>query len=70
VYSEFGGRHGLYELNYAGNHEQKYLDPLQWAERRGFMQQWKELVDECLSQYDLDGWRDATWVWEPNGRER
>lgn len=70
LYSEFGGRHGLYELNYAGNHEQKYLDPLQWAERRGFMQQWKALVDECLNQYDLTGWRDFTWVWEPDGTTR
>jgi len=67
VYSEFGGRHGLYELNYAGNHEQKYLDPLAWAQQRGLMGEWKALVDECLAQYDLEGWRDPHWVWEPTG---
>ncbi len=67
MYSEFAGRHGLYELNYAGNHEQKYLDALSWAERRGLMNQFEALVDECLAQYDLDGWRDPAWSWSPDG---
>lgn len=62
MYSEFAGRHGLYELNYAGNHEQKFLDPLFWAEQRGLMGDWKTLVEECLEQYDLEGWKDHTWL--------
>lgn len=67
MYSEFAGRHGLYELNYAGNHEQKYLDALSWAEKRGLMDQFEALVDECLAQYDLDGWKDPAWSWSPDG---
>jgi hypothetical protein len=35
LYSEFAGRHGLYERNYAGNKEQQRLDALGWATLRG-----------------------------------
>lgn len=68
MYSEFAGRHGLYELNYAGNHEQKYLDTLNWARARNLTDRFKELVDQCLADYDLDGWKDPTWAW--GGEER
>ena len=61
MYSEFGGRHGLYELNYAGNAEQKYLDVLRWAENRGSARRFREMVDEFMSHYDLDGWTAAPW---------
>ncbi len=64
MFSEFAGRHGLYELNYAGNHEQKYLDPVEWSERRGLMAAWKDLVQDCLAQYNLEGWGDGGWAWE------
>ena len=55
LYSEFAGRHGLYERNYAGNQEQQRLDPLTWAEARGDAARYRALVDECLASYDLDG---------------
>ncbi|HEX6989364.1 MAG TPA: 4-hydroxyphenylacetate 3-hydroxylase N-terminal domain-containing protein [Bacillota bacterium] len=57
MYSEFAGRHGLYELNYAGNHEQKYLDVLRWAGQRGLVGQFKSMIDEFMADYDLDGWK-------------
>lgn len=62
VFSEFAGRHALYEMNYAGNHEQKYLDVLTWAQARGDTSRFKRFVEDCLSEYDLDGWTDPTWI--------
>lgn len=56
LYSEFAGRHALYERNYAGNQEQQLLDTLQWSENRGDAERYRTLVDQCLSDYDLDGW--------------
>src|SRR5690606_40039425 len=61
MYSEFAGRHGLYELNYAGNAEQKFIDVLQWAAKRGQTDDFKRMVDEFMSHYDLDGWTAAPW---------
>lgn len=57
MYSEFAGRHGLYERNYAGNQEQQRLDALRWATERGDTQRCEDLVSTCLSDYDLQGWR-------------
>ena len=54
--SEFGGRMELYERNFAGNHEQIRLDVLQIAQTTGATQEYKEFVDQCMSEYDLDGW--------------
>ena len=61
MYSEFAGRHGLYELNYAGNAEQKYIDVLQWAAKRGQTDAFKAMVDDFMSDYDLSGWTAAPW---------
>jgi aromatic ring hydroxylase len=56
VGSEFGGRHELYELNYAGNHENTRTELL-WAQMaRGKVEQYKAFVQECLNEYDLNGW--------------
>ncbi|OUC79095.1 4-hydroxyphenylacetate 3-hydroxylase family protein [Gordonia lacunae] len=54
--SEFGGRHELYERNYAGNHEGVKAELLMFAENRGTATQMKGLAEQCLSEYDLDGW--------------
>jgi 4-hydroxyphenylacetate 3-monooxygenase len=59
--TEFGGRHELYERNYAGNNEQVRLDALKFATRSGALEQCTKLVDQCLADYDLDGWRNETW---------
>jgi aromatic ring hydroxylase len=59
--TEFGGRHELYERNYAGNHEQVRMDALKFARRTGTLDRCLELVDRCLADYDLDGWTSDTW---------
>jgi 4-hydroxyphenylacetate 3-monooxygenase len=59
--TEFGGRHELYERNYAGNHEQVRMDALKFARRTGALDKCLELVDRCLADYDLDGWTGDTW---------
>ena len=56
VYSEFAGRQALYERNFAGNQEQQRLDALGWAEARGDADRYCQLVDECMADYDLEGW--------------
>ena len=60
--TEFAGRHELYERNYAGNHEQIRVDTVNFAKRSGVMDECLKLVDECLADYDLDGWRNDTWL--------
>jgi len=59
--TEFGGRHELYERNYAGNHEQIRVDAVNFARRTGVLDQCAGLVDQCLADYDLDGWTTDTW---------
>src|SRR5262245_12018043 len=59
--TEFGGRHELYERNYAGNHEQIRVDAVNFARRAGVLDQCAALVDQCLADYDLDGWTNDTW---------
>src|SRR2546426_9488836 len=60
--TEFAGRHELYERNYAGNHEQIRVDTVNFAKRSGALDECLKLVDQCLADYDLDGWRNDTWV--------
>ncbi|HET8698187.1 MAG TPA: 4-hydroxyphenylacetate 3-hydroxylase C-terminal domain-containing protein, partial [Gammaproteobacteria bacterium] len=59
--TEFGGRHELYERNYAGNPEQIRMDALKFARRTGALDRCLELVDRCLADYDLDGWTGDIW---------
>lgn len=54
--SEFGGRHELYERNYAGNHESVRVELLLGQVASGQLDGYKTMVDACLSEYDLDGW--------------
>jgi 4-hydroxyphenylacetate 3-monooxygenase len=56
VGSEFGGRHELYERNYAGNHENIRLELLLQAMATGDADRFKGFAEECLAEYDLDGW--------------
>ena len=56
VGTEFGGRHELYERNYAGNHENIRLEVLLSAEASGAVEQYKGFAEQCLAEYDLDGW--------------
>jgi 4-hydroxyphenylacetate 3-monooxygenase len=54
--SEFGSRHELYERNYAGNHEAIRTQILDAQDAKGLTASYRELADQCLAEYDLDGW--------------
>lgn len=56
VGTEFGGRHELYERNYAGNHENTRVELLFAEMASGGAERSASFVDECLAEYDLDGW--------------
>ncbi|GIF07045.1 4-hydroxyphenylacetate 3-hydroxylase family protein [Actinoplanes siamensis] len=56
VGTEFGGRHELYERNYAGNHESTRVELFSAQLASGDLDRYKAFVDDCLSEYDLDGW--------------
>lgn len=60
--SEFGGRQELYERNYAGNHEQIQLDVLSMAQASGATQEYKKFADQCMSEYDLNGWTTDNYI--------
>ena len=54
--TEFGGRHELYERNYAGAVET--IKGLAWqaAHASGEAARFKGFVEQCMAEYDLDGW--------------
>ncbi len=62
--SEFGARHELYERNYSGNNEQIRLDLLNFARARGILGDATAFAEQCMGDYNLDGWADETWVFE------
>lgn len=57
VGTEFGGRHALYERNYAGNHENIRIEMLLRQDATGQTASYREFAEKCLAEYDLDGWR-------------
>lgn len=57
VGTEFGARWELYEMNYAGNHEQIRFEALHAQQASGKFDEYKQLVDQCLSEYDENGWK-------------
>ena len=59
--SEFGGRHELYEVNYAGNHENIRLEAMYHSIGSGNADIFKGFVDQALADYDLNGWTNETW---------
>lgn len=54
--SEFGGRHHLYELNYAGTADAVRIQCLGAARASGTMQKMRELSNKCMADYDTQGW--------------
>ncbi len=68
--SEFAGRHELYERNYAGSHEDTRLQTFLIAEATGLANQLRGFAEQCMAEYDLDGWtvpdlvnnEDVSWV--------
>lgn len=55
--SEFGGRHELYEINYAGSQDEVRMQCLRDARHSGAMDGMMEMVDRCLADYDRHGWK-------------
>ena len=60
--SEFGGRHELYERSYSGSHELTRLECYWMAQGDGTVGRLKEFVEQCMSEYDLDGWTSPDLV--------
>lgn len=60
--TEFGGRHALYELNYAGTPEEVRLQIYRGAERGPLLREMEALVEGCMSDYDEHGWTGKTWL--------
>jgi len=70
--TEFGGRHELYERNYAGGAEIIRMITLQMAQQNGAAQQFRGFAEQCMAEYDLDGWTvpdlitpDDVNLWSP-----
>jgi 4-hydroxyphenylacetate 3-monooxygenase len=57
VATEFGGRHELYEINYGGSTEEIRRYALFGAMASGNADRFKGFAEECMAEYDLDGWR-------------
>ncbi|MFJ6612837.1 4-hydroxyphenylacetate 3-hydroxylase family protein [Streptomyces sp. NPDC091289] len=60
--TEFGARHELYELNYAGGPDQVRLDTLNWSRGAGLLDNYGALVQQAMDDYDLDGWTRGRWA--------
>jgi 4-hydroxyphenylacetate 3-monooxygenase len=60
--TEFGGRHELYEMNYAGNHEDIRIQAMWNARSTGALEGMIALAEECLRDYDEEGWCGSTWL--------
>lgn len=62
VGSEFGGRHELYERNYAGNYENIRIETMLAAMATGQLDRMKSLAETCMSEYDLKGWKGSDLI--------
>jgi len=56
VGTEFGGRHELYERNYAGSHESTRIELFSAQLASGEVDGYKAFAEQCMAEYDLDGW--------------
>jgi 4-hydroxyphenylacetate 3-monooxygenase len=60
--TEFGGRHELYEMNYAGNHEDIRIQAMWNARGSGALDKMIGLAEACMADYDESGWTDRSWI--------
>ena len=60
--TEFGGRHELYERNYAGNHEDIRIHAMLNAKGSGAFDRMIGFAEQCMADYDEDGWSGDTWL--------
>jgi 4-hydroxyphenylacetate 3-monooxygenase len=54
--SEFGARHELYEINYSGSTEEIRRHCLFTAMATGETEKMTGFAEQCMAEYDLDGW--------------
>ena len=54
--TEFGGRHELFERNYAGNHENIRMEMLFTAMANGSADTCRDWPSSVIQEYDLSGW--------------
>jgi 4-hydroxyphenylacetate 3-monooxygenase len=54
--TEFGSRHELYEINYAGSTEEIRRYALFGAQASGAADRFKGFAEQCMEEYGLDGW--------------
>ncbi|MEZ5769463.1 MAG: 4-hydroxyphenylacetate 3-hydroxylase N-terminal domain-containing protein [Paracoccaceae bacterium] len=54
--TEFGGRSELYEINYLGSNDLTRLQNYWESMSLGEMKKMTDFVDQCMSEYDLNGW--------------
>jgi 4-hydroxyphenylacetate 3-monooxygenase len=54
--SEFGGRHELYEINYGSSEEIRHYCPF-GAQASGNADRFKGFAEDCMAEYDLNGWK-------------
>ncbi len=59
--TEFGGRHELYERNYAGSHELIRMQALFQAQGSGALSEMEALAEKCMADYDQNGWTDSAY---------
>ncbi|MCC6777603.1 MAG: Pyoverdin chromophore biosynthetic protein pvcC [Hyphomicrobiales bacterium] len=59
--TEFGARHELYEMNYAGSHELVRLFPLHLAQGAGTLAEMEALAEQCMADYDENGWKHPAY---------
>ena len=64
--TEFGGRHELYERHYFGNQDSIRFETLMVSEMTGANARMKGFAEQCMAEYDLDGWRvpDLVGPWD------
>lgn len=60
--SEFGGRHELYERNYAGNNEQVKFENVRLSDLGGLTEALEGFAEQCMSEYDIDGWTTPDFI--------
>jgi 4-hydroxyphenylacetate 3-monooxygenase len=56
VGSEFGGRHELYERNYAGSNEMVRFQAVFQAQGSGQLGRMTDFANQCMADYDERGW--------------
>jgi 4-hydroxyphenylacetate 3-monooxygenase len=62
VGTEFAGRHELYGRNYSGGWEDIRAQVLTGAQRGGGLHEMEAMVEQCMAEYDTNGWTVPIWV--------